>query len=120
MSELSSQTWWSALDHLEEQWPERLEHLLKSGRLKKHLDELTRKADLELVRLEKLHPETSPEVILEHVGPQMIYPENPAYIDETTKPLSPAAEKMLESFREKMLALAMKEEDQTILSKQTT
>ena len=40
----SEHPWWElALNHLEEQWPEKLERLLNQGKLKDHLDNLVEK-----------------------------------------------------------------------------
>lgn len=99
--DLYEHPWWKlALEHMEQQWPEKLERLLSQGKLKDHLDELV---DGALVQKEGEESAGGDEVEGANAAHKWLEPENPDYDEENPKQLSPRGKELLRSFKSRYL-----------------
>ena len=94
--------WWQvALEHLEAQWPEKLEKLLRQGKLKEHLDKLV---DSCLDQMFDAQDAGADEVEAANSVSQYLEPENPRYDPDNPKRLSPQGQELLSQFRRQHLS----------------
>jgi len=90
-----------ALVHLEEQWPEKLAALLKSGRLLDALDDAVVAYIRACERVEKANPKLQQWEIDALVTENTLAPENPKYDPLEAKPLPLKVQKLLDQFLKK-------------------
>ena len=95
--------WWQALAHLEEQWPERLEYLLRNGALKNYLDKLTNRANQAAFKARERTPSLSLQDALEGATRDVLMPENPKYDASDPKELSQEGKRFLQKFKDRIL-----------------
>lgn len=91
-----------ALAHLEEEWPEKLERLLRAGQLQAYLEKVVDQAIQAIGLTRTRNPGLTQEEAQELVLPDFIAPRNPEYAAEKAGLLSPEAEKLLREFRESL------------------
>ena len=94
--------YWRALAHLEEQWPDLLVDLLKSGRLEKHLDDVTNRAQVAAAKLQEANPNLRPDQIEEALAESHFAPTNPNYDPEKKHEFSPGIRTQLTSFKKRV------------------
>ena len=102
-NEINFQDFQAALWHLTEQWPRKLERLLKKGQLQQYLTETAQRATKARSQMRRENLDTPNDVIAEIVHNQIIAPQNPKDVDIKDRQLSPEAEKLLEKFNKEVM-----------------
>lgn len=93
--------WTMALDHLEEEYPQRLARLLKRNQLQEYLDNLIEKIWDRLIKLRKRKgPGFQESLAREQLAQDLILTQNPNRDRE--KPLLPSDLKRLQRFRDQI------------------
>jgi hypothetical protein len=93
--------WFQALDHLQEQWPDKLAGLLDQNGLKEYLDN---QVDQTLREVAKSRGK--PDSVLEQVLPTWVLNPNPNYDPENPKQLSPEHQQKLNDFKSRIFEAA--------------
>lgn len=94
---LSEHPWWEvALDHLEQQWPQKLEKLLREGKLKDYLDRLVSAC---LLQSDAEREAGADDVEAANAVDRWLEPENPKFDPDNPKQLSPRGQELLSRFK---------------------
>lgn len=89
-----------ALDHLEDQWPAKVEDLLQRNQLRPHLEHQVEQTWRLRKQLSEQNPPLQPVEVDELSLPVFVAPRNPEYNPENPQLLSPKAQKGLNQFRQ--------------------
>lgn len=87
-----------AIAHLKYEWPEKLEYLLKTGKLHEHLLDLEDKASTVEANMRRAYPGMNGSEIQEIAAKEWILVSNPDFDPDNPTELSPEGEKLLEEF----------------------
>lgn len=91
--------WWLALDHLQAEWPAKLEALLKNGQLAKHLDEAVEQTWTLREELQRKNPQLQEAELDEMTLPYFIAPPNPNLDRDNPPQLNPQLLPLLNQFK---------------------
>jgi hypothetical protein len=97
--------WFQALDHLQEEWPEKLADLLHRGKLKAYLDHVVEET-LKVLAKSRAKDQFDQESVREQVLPTWVLNPNPNYDPENPKRLSPVDQQKLNNFKSQIYEAA--------------
>ena len=101
-SNLANSQWWQmALEHLKDQWPRKMEGMLRAGTLREHLDGATRRA-YRMQRAAEAKGLDPQDFGLQELMAREVCPRNPNHDPDNPKEMSPEGAKLLEEWEKKV------------------